>query len=433
MAAVVDGRGAGRGVSISLSGGGHRAALFALGALLYLTDAGKNGAVSSIASVSGGSLTNAHLAQTLDFQSAENAEIDAWAARFGKRIAKQGTLFATPITWLYLCLVLLLLLAVVVGVWFLPLAVWARVLLFFAGLLLIGWVLQVRAAVVGRAFAATLFSRAAHRRRSRKSTRRSTMSSAPPISMLGNTSTSPAALSVATASALGCRATCRCIPPYRLRRAFRAGCRHGGYRRNDTASGSPATRPPPRRTTWPWSDGGVYDNMGDQWAQGLAARKRRGDPLADQLHDSDELIVVNASAGMAFHSTASLRLPLVGEFTTLLRDKSVCMTTGRACGAKRSSLASAWPSCSNKGCAESWCTSRRRHTSLPTPSLTTRIRPVQRAHGRHSRSSATRPQAATSGPRSPPAPRRRTPDPTRLRPRDDQHARHPRLSAAGRT
>jgi hypothetical protein len=36
-------------VSVSLSGGGHRASLFALGALLYLADAGKNREVTQTA------------------------------------------------------------------------------------------------------------------------------------------------------------------------------------------------------------------------------------------------------------------------------------------------------------------------------------------------------------------------------------------------
>ena len=43
-----------RALSVALSGGGHRAALFGLGVLMYLADAGKNRQVGSIVSVSGG-------------------------------------------------------------------------------------------------------------------------------------------------------------------------------------------------------------------------------------------------------------------------------------------------------------------------------------------------------------------------------------------
>ena len=39
-------------LAVSLSGGGHRATLFALGALMYLVDAKANANVTSIASVS---------------------------------------------------------------------------------------------------------------------------------------------------------------------------------------------------------------------------------------------------------------------------------------------------------------------------------------------------------------------------------------------
>jgi hypothetical protein len=50
-----------RFVGLALSGGGHRATMFALGALLYLVDSGQNAAVGTITSVSGGSLLNAYL------------------------------------------------------------------------------------------------------------------------------------------------------------------------------------------------------------------------------------------------------------------------------------------------------------------------------------------------------------------------------------
>ena len=45
----------GKSLAVAMSGGGHRATLFVLGALMYLVDAGANKYVTSIASVSGGS------------------------------------------------------------------------------------------------------------------------------------------------------------------------------------------------------------------------------------------------------------------------------------------------------------------------------------------------------------------------------------------
>lgn len=79
------------GTSVALSGGGHRASLFGLGSLLYLADVGENSAVSSIASVSGGSLTNGHLAQTLDYRTASGDEVRAASLPFVQTLARRGT------------------------------------------------------------------------------------------------------------------------------------------------------------------------------------------------------------------------------------------------------------------------------------------------------------------------------------------------------
>lgn len=315
-------------ISVSISGGGHRAALFGLGALLYLADAGKNGDVTSIASVSGGSLTNGHLAQTLDFRTAAKSEIDAWAAALGKRVATRGTLFATPITWLYLAGLVIVAVAAVVGVWFLPLPLWVRVLLFFAGLLVTGVVLQLRAVVVGRAFAATLFS--PERSPSRLDQIHQEIDHVICATDLhagehvyfsggfvcsyrfGFGEPGDLPLHVAVQASAGY--------PGGMNARWLRTARHHFQRPGDPAAA--------RTRYLVLVDGGVYDNMGDQWAQGLGTRKERLRPLADRLQEPDELIVVNASAGMTFGGTASLGLPLIGEITTLLRDKSVLYDNG---------------------------------------------------------------------------------------------------------
>ena len=49
-------------LGVALSGGGHRAAVFSLGALLYMVDARVSPNVTTISSVSGGSLLNGYLA-----------------------------------------------------------------------------------------------------------------------------------------------------------------------------------------------------------------------------------------------------------------------------------------------------------------------------------------------------------------------------------
>src|SRR6266571_1800280 len=62
-------------VGVALSGGGHRASVWAVGLLLYLADAGRNGDVGVIASVSGGSITNGVVAQQMDYRQARADEV----------------------------------------------------------------------------------------------------------------------------------------------------------------------------------------------------------------------------------------------------------------------------------------------------------------------------------------------------------------------
>lgn len=70
-------------------------------------------------------------------------------------------------------------------------------------------------------------------------------------------------------------------------------------------------------------DGGVYDNMADQWGQGIDRRKGRWPSKTQELEELDELVVVNSSGGLADSSMARLRLPLLGELMALRRDNDV--------------------------------------------------------------------------------------------------------------
>src|SRR6266542_2599750 len=91
-------------IGVSLSGGGHRASLFGLGALLYLVDAGKNREVTSIASVSGGSLTNAFVAQTMDFRQVTPEQFEEAMKPFATQLARKGTFQGRYLTPRYLLL-----------------------------------------------------------------------------------------------------------------------------------------------------------------------------------------------------------------------------------------------------------------------------------------------------------------------------------------
>lgn len=90
-------------LALALSGGGHRATLFAMGALLALVDRGLNRRVVQIASVSGGSITNAFVAQRCDFNKLEPGELDEFAEDLVRRVVTQGVVE----TWALWLLILL--------------------------------------------------------------------------------------------------------------------------------------------------------------------------------------------------------------------------------------------------------------------------------------------------------------------------------------
>lgn len=75
-------------LGLCLSGGGHRATAFSLGALMYVVESGRNKDVSAISSVSGGSITNAFIAtlpKPFSEYTADQFEVEA--AKFASQIA----------------------------------------------------------------------------------------------------------------------------------------------------------------------------------------------------------------------------------------------------------------------------------------------------------------------------------------------------------
>lgn len=66
-------------IAVALSGGGYRASLLAIGALLALVDRQLNKRVDVISSVSGGSITNAVVAQSVDYRALEPGDLDQQA------------------------------------------------------------------------------------------------------------------------------------------------------------------------------------------------------------------------------------------------------------------------------------------------------------------------------------------------------------------
>jgi len=140
-------------IGVAISGGGHRAALFGLGALLFLIDAGKGRQLGSISSVSGGSLTNAHFGR-IDLTAVEPDEAWAHGKQLASQIVRRGTLWAAPLTYLYLvCIPLVIVAAVVVGHLGVP---WATASAWVAAILLCAWLSQQRSFVAAMAFDRTL-------------------------------------------------------------------------------------------------------------------------------------------------------------------------------------------------------------------------------------------------------------------------------------
>jgi predicted acylesterase/phospholipase RssA len=306
------------GVGIVMSGGGHRAAMFGLGALLYLADAGKNRQVTSIASVSGGSLTNGYVALKVGYAELDGAGFERAMKPYARQIAQRGTVWAVWTTWAYLA-VLALWLGGTVAIWWLGLNWAIRLLLFLIALLVWAKLAEQRGRICGMAFAKTLYSSGGKPPRLREIHSgidhvlcATDLHAGEHVYFSGAFVCSyrfgwgdPADLPLHTA--VQCSAALPGAFAVRWLRtkahAFQEGTERAG--------------------TMALVDGGVYDNMADQWGSDVADRKDRWKGLADGLHEPEELVVVNASGGMSWGSVAALRIPLLGEILAMLRDKDV--------------------------------------------------------------------------------------------------------------
>jgi hypothetical protein len=297
---------------------------------MYLTEAGVNRSVTSIASVSGGSFANGVVAQQLEYEKTSQPDLDQLVGRVARQIAGPGTALAPALVKLYVAAVLLALVAALVGPWFLPLAGPLQGLALLVGLLLVGWLASFRGRVAGWAFGRTLL----------------TADGASPLLRDVHTEIDHVLCATDLHAGEHVYLSGRFVCSYRfgygrpadlpLRTAVQASAAFPGV--------FPVTwrRTAPHRFQQPGDskaasakrmalvDGGVYDNMADQWAQGLAARERRWKDLQSAFRACDELVVVNASAGMEWSSVAALRLPLLGELLSLLRDKSVLYDNGNS-------------------------------------------------------------------------------------------------------
>jgi len=312
--------------AVAISGGGHRACLWGLGALLYLADSGRNRQVTSIASVSGGSLANGVVGQRLDYQAATAPEVNGLVGSVSGRLAGRGTVFGWWGTYAYLLLMAASPVAIALLVWRLEPAWWLLALITVAALTLWFVALSLRGIVAGRAFEHTLL-RAPGRPRTLEGLH-TTLDHVICATDLHAGEHVYFSGSWVCAYRFGLGGAGR-LP---LRRAVQASAAFPGVfpvawvRTKRFAFGEAADPKGSQAKFMGLVDGGVYDNMGDQWAHGLDSRRGRW-PAAG-FREADELIVVNSSAGMAWGPIWRLGVPLVGELLALLRDKSVLFDNG---------------------------------------------------------------------------------------------------------
>lgn len=102
-------------IKVALSGGGHRASLFSLGVLLALVDLGLNKRVTQIASVSGGTITNAFIAYNCQFEDETPKTFDSMAKKLFDIIVTRGILTKF---WMLVYIVLLIVPPIVIVIVF---------------------------------------------------------------------------------------------------------------------------------------------------------------------------------------------------------------------------------------------------------------------------------------------------------------------------
>jgi hypothetical protein len=310
-----------REVGIALSGGGHRASLMALGALLYVVDAKVNEEVGTISSVSGGTIANAFVAQECDFRTVTSEDFDRVARKLAAALVHRGVLDATLVGKLY---VLVLLAIGAVALW--SLSRWSTTYLPWwvcpLSVALFGLLATFRGTVIEHILGIVLF-----RKRGRPT-------KLGPIE--GRTQHVFCATDLTHAN------------PFYFVTRYGGDLRNIGFstRRGHVkdlvtvatskvtlqaavraSAGFPGAFPPRRFGFTLLADGGIWDNLGTQWwdldrdsndvfrGYDLASLGVRG--------NIDRLLVIEAGVPIQSASNWLIRLPVAGEFLALSRAVSV--------------------------------------------------------------------------------------------------------------
>jgi predicted acylesterase/phospholipase RssA len=301
---------------VSLSGGGHRASLFGLGALIYLVDAGKGPEISCVSSVSGGSITNGWVGLKTDLYVAAAGDFRTDIAPLAAAVSTRGTVWAAPLTYAYLALMA----AILVVATFLcfPLEGMAALGVWVVAIALVGWLARKRGWIAAKSFDRALFRKAELNRLNPNTDHvicACDLQTAESVYFSGRFVYSyrlgwgePADLPLSRAvQASACLpgAFAPVVLPIDRHRFSRAG-----------ASDTPVSR-------MLLTDGGVYDNMGTEWPLNLRTRAREGAAPEPPPHLIDEVVVVNGSAAAGVNPRRSATTPVLGELTSLLAVKDV--------------------------------------------------------------------------------------------------------------
>lgn len=419
-------------MAVALSGGGYRASAWALGVLWALVDSGLNRQVSTMASVSGGSITNAWAglgpgyatSSSEDFAAAARAVatrlsgrprawgpallvtlagwVVAWIAIGVKRpelaavgvvvillassvgAATSGDLvFNRPELWLYVNVLLAL---VCLTVWSWPNPAGAAGAVAVLAVVALG-----RGAVVGWCLGRSL--RGLCNSRGQK---------------LGDLNADPLHVFLATELRAGHHAAfsrtfiyCHDLglgakPSLPVRTAVQASSNlPGAFPTRWIRTADMGLQGGDETANWlALSDGGVYDNMGDQWPMGLGDRIDRlrkrpelaADPTTAAVLDDWSarmptfVVVANASGALHYRRVGAGAIPLLGELLGLLQVKDVLYDNGNSVRRQRlidcfdaqapagtlvhidsqpSALACRWPDQERRTGAMDWLESQR--------------------------------------------------------------------------
>jgi predicted acylesterase/phospholipase RssA len=261
-------------IGVALSGGGHRATVFGLGALLALIDSRLNGHVVSISSVSGGSVANGIALVGPDYARSSAAELEGHYRPALKVIADRGLLLGgAPATRGYVRTLIGALavatIAVLATVVMLVTHLWIPALV-DAELLGDDLVTLDDERVTSSSVHHVICTTELHTGTPFYFTNRAVYGH-----QFGGT-TDAAKLPIATAVQASA-----CVPgAFAPRVIARSALRLPGE--GDIVA----------------VDGGVYDNMADEWEYGFQTRVKSWPGLVDVQHDSARLlVVVNGSAG----------------------------------------------------------------------------------------------------------------------------------------